>query len=195
MRPAPGGVVIAGGAGTRMGRPKAGVRLGGRALVDGAVDLLRARCADVVVVTRPGVPPPSPPARAVTDRPGPACVLAAIATGLDAIRADRAVVLACDLPFAAALVDDLLAVRGDPAAVVARDAHGVQPLCAVYARGAALRAAGRLLATGERRARALPAALRAVEVLDRRDALVNLNTPEELVAARARLRAARSPRR
>jgi CTP:molybdopterin cytidylyltransferase MocA len=45
------GVVLAGGAGTRLGRPKAAVRFEGQLLVERAVETLRdAGCAEVVVV-------------------------------------------------------------------------------------------------------------------------------------------------
>lgn len=179
--------MVAGGAGTRMGRPKAGVALGGRTLVDRAVELLRARCDEVVVVLRPGVPGPAPPARVVHDRPGPACVLAAIATGLEALSTPRALVLGCDLPFAGPLLDDLLAVPGAPAAAVGHDGQGPQPLCALYDRAAALAATEALLDAGRLRARGLPEALAAVTVADRHDALANLNDRADLDRAGGRL--------
>lgn len=50
------GIVLAAGAGTRLGEPKAEVQLGGERLVDRAVRVLReAGCAEVVVVVRDGV--------------------------------------------------------------------------------------------------------------------------------------------
>ena len=49
----PDGCVLAGGAGRRFGRPKAGVRLGDRTLVERAVGALLPRCGRVVVVSRP----------------------------------------------------------------------------------------------------------------------------------------------
>lgn len=49
------GVVLAAGAGRRLGRPKADVELGGQRLVDRAVATLRAGgCAEVLAVLRPG---------------------------------------------------------------------------------------------------------------------------------------------
>jgi len=49
------GIVLAAGAGRRLGRPKADVLLGGRRLVDRAVaTLLAGGCADVIAVLRPG---------------------------------------------------------------------------------------------------------------------------------------------
>lgn len=52
--PAITGVVLAAGAGRRLGRPKADVELGGQRLVDRAVGTLRAGgCAEVLAVLRP----------------------------------------------------------------------------------------------------------------------------------------------
>lgn len=53
--PAVTGIVLAAGAGRRLGRPKADVLLGGRRLVDRAAGTLRAGgCAEVLAVLRPG---------------------------------------------------------------------------------------------------------------------------------------------
>jgi CTP:molybdopterin cytidylyltransferase MocA len=49
------GIVLAAGAGSRLGRPKADVLLGGQRLVDRAVGTLRAGgCTEVLAVLRPG---------------------------------------------------------------------------------------------------------------------------------------------
>lgn len=49
------GVVLAAGAGSRMGRPKADVTVSGERLLDRAVDVLRsAGCDPVIAVVRPG---------------------------------------------------------------------------------------------------------------------------------------------
>ena len=53
--PAVTGIVLAAGAGRRLGRPKADVELGGQRLVDRAVaTLLAGGCAEVLAVLRPG---------------------------------------------------------------------------------------------------------------------------------------------
>jgi molybdenum cofactor cytidylyltransferase/nicotine blue oxidoreductase len=53
------GVVLAAGAGTRMGQPKAELRIGGTRLVDRAVTVLRdGGCEPVLAVVRTGVPVP-----------------------------------------------------------------------------------------------------------------------------------------
>src|SRR5579871_4099103 len=54
------GVVLAAGAGRRLGQPKAGVVLDGRPLLDRAISTLRAGgCARVLAVVRPDTAPPA----------------------------------------------------------------------------------------------------------------------------------------
>ena len=141
MEARPDGLVLAGGAGVRFGRPKATAVLGGQTLVERAVAALAPLCGQVVVVGRPEVALPVP---SVDDRPGPDCPLNALATGLAAVTADDVLVLACDLPGAAPVLARLV-----DAPSVAVDPDGrAQPLCARYPRLPALTAADRLLAGG-----------------------------------------------
>ena len=172
----PDGLVLAGGAGTRFGRPKATVVLDGRTLVERAVDALAARCGRVVVVGRPDVPLPVP---SVDDRPGPDCPLNALATGLAAVEADEVLVLACDLPWAAPVLDRLVMA---PSAAVDPGGRS-QPLCARYARAPALAAADALLASGSLRLMALLAALSPTLVPATAAELRNVNTPADLPAS------------
>ena len=137
----PDGLVLAGGAGVRFGRPKATVLLDGQTLVERAVAALAPHCRRVVVVGRPEVPLPLP---SVDDRPGPDCPLNALATGLAALEADEVLVLACDLPGAGPVLERLVAA---PSVAVDPDGRA-QPLCARYPRAAALAAADSLLAQG-----------------------------------------------
>jgi molybdenum cofactor guanylyltransferase len=178
------GCVLAGGPGRRLGGPKAGVVLAGRTLVERAVDALRARCGEVVVVSRPGVALPDLAARVVHDRPGPDCPLGALATGLAALGADDVLVLGCDLPLAGSLLD-ALAVAPPGRAVAAAAGPRAQPLCARYPRIAALAAAERLLAAGALPARGLLDALGAARIQADGDALLNVNTAADLDRARA----------
>jgi molybdopterin-guanine dinucleotide biosynthesis protein A len=183
----PDGCVLAGGAGRRFGRPKADVRLGGQTLVERAVDALLPRCGRVVVVSRPGVPLPPLPVPVVFDRPGPDCPLVGVATGLAALAADDALVLGCDLPLAGPLLDALAAAP--PGVAVAAMRRGrPQPLCARYPRARALAACDRLLAAGALPVVGLLDALGATTVEDDGDALLNVNTPEDLARAMRILR-------
>lgn len=189
------GIVLAGGAGRRVGGPKAHLRLGGLTLVEHAAAMLGTVCDEVVVVTRPEVPVHVRGARVVNDRPGPDAPLTGIATGLSAAKGHHALVLACDLPFALpALIALLGEADGHPA--IATAAGRAQPLCARYPRRAALHAAERLLATGRCRAFALAEALAARHVPVPPATLFNINGTDDLRHARtahALLRAAGRP--
>ncbi len=181
-----GGIVLAGGAGLRIGRPKAGMLVAGRTLVESAVARLQARCASVVVVSRPDIPLPALTAPVVFDRPGPAAPLVGIATGLGTLATASCLVLACDLPLADAILDRLVA---DPAgAAVAADPEGrIQPLCARYPRRAALAACEAILADGVLAAQALATHLAAVVLRAAPGELLNINTPEDVARAEAAL--------
>lgn len=178
-RPADG-VVLAGGHGRRLGYPKAGARLGDTTLAAHAAAILTSRCRTVVAVGRPEVPLPVLPVPVVHDGPGPDAPLTGIVAGLSALTADRVVVLACDLPLAAALVDRLLAAPGHRARVAVDAAGRPQPLCAVYPRREALRAATGLLAAGRVRAMELIEALGWDPEPARGDELLNVNTEADL---------------
>lgn len=181
------GIVLAGGRGARMGRPKAALRFGAGTLAENAVALLRARCDRVVVVARPEVPLTALAATVVMDRPGPRGPLTALATGLAAATSDDVLVLACDLPFAAPMLDALRA-RAPGRAAVGVDADGhMQPLCARYPRVRTLAMIEELLAAGDLRARAPATALAAERIDDRWGALANLNTAADLEHAVERL--------
>lgn len=183
------GCVLAGGAGRRLGRPKATIPLAGRTLVGHAVAALRARCDEVIVVSRPEIALPDVGVPVHFDRPGPDAPLNAIATGLAALGADAVIVLACDLPFAGPLIDGLI-VAPPGRVVVARDPGGrLQPLCARYPRLPALAACERLLANGNLAVHGLLAALDpALEIAGDAHQLHNVNTRDDLHAAERRSR-------
>ncbi|OLT12885.1 hypothetical protein BJF77_18515 [Kocuria sp. CNJ-770] len=140
-------VVLAGGRSSRLGgRPKAGLRQGGRTLVELTLDAVRG-AAGVVVVGPPELAVPAGVLRAREDPPfsGPAAGIAAGLRALQALpEAPWTLVLACDMPGVARAVPLLLeAARSVPGT----DGHvGVppdgrrQPLAALY-RSEALRAA------------------------------------------------------
>lgn len=173
-----GGLVLAGGAGMRFGRPKAAVSLGGRSLVARAAEALGPHCDPVVVVARSETPLPGDlPAgsQVVLDGEGPAAALAAVATGLAALDTDDVLVLGCDLIVDPTVISRL--ARMPAGAAAALSAGGtVQPLCARYPRLATQHAAEALVAAGDLRARQLVAVMDA-EVIDvPEDACRNVNT-------------------
>jgi len=195
------GLVLAGGAARRLGGRKTDRLVGGRALVRHAVDLARA-CCDEVVLLADNVEPPAgvlepaagrPAPRRVADWPGARGPVAALGAGLEAARHPWSLVLACDMPFYdRAAVEDLLAAcrRAGGARVVAWSGpRGPEPFGALWHREAldVLRPA---CAAGGGALRDVLACL-PVELVEpsdpaRREALTNVNTPDDLARARAR---------
>ena len=191
-----GGILLAGGRSRRMGSDKALLDWHGRPLVLHVAELLRdAVAGPVVVVTAPAQELPTLPAgveRAVdlVAGQGP---LEGIRTGLEALagRVELALVWSVDAPNPRPEVCRLLvAALGEADAAVPFFAGVVHPLSAVY-RVSLLPLVTRLLASGERRARAVAEACTAVLVdeptLRTADPelrfLIDLDTPEELAAA------------
>jgi molybdopterin-guanine dinucleotide biosynthesis protein A len=127
------GFVLAGGANSRMGRPKADLVLGGSRFVDIAASALRSITDSVHIV---GEPAPNETAEWIEDDPSvDQSSLRGLITALSNCRSRWAFVLACDLPF----VNDQLAERiasyrsAECEAIVPIQPDGrLQPLCALY---------------------------------------------------------------
>lgn len=147
------GLILAGGASSRMGLPKPLVDLDGLPMIVRVAQRLSTVCPEIVVCANDPGMAAGLPVRVVPDaRPGMG-PLAGLGAGLSAASHPLAVVTGCDMPFLEpALLRHLVAAAEMHDAVVVRDAGGVvQPLCAVYRRSC-LPAIARALASGERRA-------------------------------------------
>ena len=181
------GIVLAGGLGRRLGAPKASLPFQGTTLVERAVTILDEFCAEVLVVSRPEIPLPKLQVPVIMDEPGPPSALRGLVTGLNSACFSEAVVLACDLPFAARLVSRIVASEtplGNEWAVVGVDQKGVlQPLCARYARLTALTVARELLVSSKLKLKELLDSLEVRTVLAEDNELVNLNSLADLEAA------------
>jgi molybdenum cofactor guanylyltransferase len=153
-------IVLCGGRSRRMGRDKASLPFGSETLLARVARLVGEVAADVVLVAREGqeLPEGFEAVRDPAEGLGP---LAGIAVGLGAVRGDRALVVACDMPLLrAGLARRLFELsEGVEACVPVVGGYPV-PTCAVYARSAAMHAR-ELLARGERRPRAFLEGLRA----------------------------------
>ena len=107
-------VILAAGASTRFGSPKQQARIGGRTLVERAVDTAREAGLDpIVVVLPPGIDAPSPAERAVNDDPA-AGLSRSLRLGLAALGSDvdYAVILLADQPTLS--VDTLHSILTEP---------------------------------------------------------------------------------
>jgi molybdenum cofactor guanylyltransferase len=183
------GLVLAGGASTRMGADKALLTVAGETLVARVVRRLRPVCGEVLVASG-GRPLPGLGDAEVADAVTDAGPMAGIVAGLEAAGTDLVAVVAVDLPLASADVLDALASSwdGEPAVVPLVDGR-LQPLHAVYSRDAAPALRQRLEA-GLRSPTDAVAALGARVVgtdgwshLDPGGSFArNINRPEDLVA-------------
>lgn len=181
--PAPvAGLVLAGGAGRRMGGvDKAALAVAGVTLLDRVLAAARPVCDRLVVV---GPVRPTGVAGVVFVReeaPGGGPV-PAVAAGLAAVPgAGVVLVVACDLPLLR--TDDLrrllAALAGGAGAAAASGEGGPNPLLAVYA-APALRARAGALGAGARARALLPP---DVVTVDLGRAILNVNRPEDLAAA------------
>lgn len=192
-RPATAGVVLAGGAGRRIGQPKAALCLAGRPLLIHALELISPLASPVIVSTRAGIAlPPLPEGVAIAaDRAGdPDAPLSGLTSALRYLLGavptpGDVAVLACDLPLAGPLLARILAMPPGAVVVGSDPAGRAQPLCARYPLVATLESAEAALWGGELRLSALLDALRrrGLEVLSvaaTGDQLANLNRPEDL---------------
>jgi molybdopterin-guanine dinucleotide biosynthesis protein A len=189
----PLGVVLAGGAGRRLGGSKAAARLGGRPLAAWVAEALASVAEEVVIAAKEGSAVPALDGVKVWREPvEPVHPLAGVAWALRRAAGRDVLVCAVDLPFCAEAVRAVAAAAAgsgaaDGAPIVVAEG---QPLLGVY-RGAVatdLRAA----VDAGRPARAAVAGLGAVEVAvpDPERTLLNVNTPDDLARAEAIVRGA-----
>ena len=197
------GVIQAGGRSTRMGgRPKALMELGGRRIIDRVADVVREVADDVLIVTNTPELYASLDLPMVPDAFPDHGSLGGIYSGLRAAAGDAAFTVACDMPFLMAEVARLVTERAREAdVVVPRVGDQFETLHACYAKSCLgpietrLRA-GQLKIVGfydEVRVLTIEAhevaRFRAPEIV-----FMNVNTPEELEAARHLLPALESGR-
>jgi molybdenum cofactor guanylyltransferase len=159
----PSGILLAGGASRRFGRPKIVEPVDGAPLFHRPLRALLESCDDVVIVLAPEAPDPPLPdgsdrvsfARDPVAYEGP---LAGTRVGLEHVRRETVVLVAADMPDVSSQLLSLMAERQTDTgrnAIVLRDADGPRPLPAVLTVAPALSLARTLLQSGERRLRAL----------------------------------------
>ncbi len=193
--------VLAGGKSSRMGRDKAFIELAGQTLLERALDTAASLTKSVRIVgmnpqlarfaAERGIP-------LVEDRFAERGPLAGIQAALRSSRTDLNFILAVDVPFVTSACAQFLieaAAANQALATVPNAAGGIHPASAVYRRafgGHALLA----LAAGRNKIGALLDQLPVVYVSEAEllragfapDVFDNLNTPEDLERAAARLR-------
>jgi molybdopterin-guanine dinucleotide biosynthesis protein A len=169
--------LLIGGRGTRMGGvDKSKLVAGSSTLADNIVATFCTYVADVITVGRAEQNP------TVVDSAADEGPLRGIATALAYARTPWVFVVATDtVGLATRDLTALLAARTRGRCAIGwRAPHGPEPLCALYSRVLA-RKAERLLAGGERRAKAL---LDGEYLVVRATAIANVNTLEDLAGTR-----------
>jgi len=187
------GLVLAGGASSRMGRDKAAIEYHGRSQLQHAFDLLSTVCERSFVsvradqradATRASLPQ-------IADRHDNIGPLAGIGAALDTHPEAAWLVVACDLPFLSReTLQHLIDHRNiTQIATAYRSSHDglPEPLCAIW-EPSSREHVSQWIAADKRCPRKLLINFEAtvIEQPDRR-ALDNINTPEEFAAARAAL--------
>ena len=188
-------IVLAGGAGRRMGAPKPLLRLGGRTLIEHVIAAIQPLVSGVIVVTNApeslaflGLP-------TVADAEPGRGPLMGLYSGLVACPTPYALAVSCDAPFLSpALLEALIARRRPDAQTLPETDHGPQPMPGVYPTALAPTIAS-LLESGRAALRDLTAST-PVELLAKEEVrtldpegrtFMDLDTPEDLAAAQAEL--------
>jgi molybdopterin-guanine dinucleotide biosynthesis protein A len=183
----PLGVVLAGGAGKRIGGDKGVVELAGRPLVLYPVAALRRVCEQVVVVAKQDtvLPQLAGEAEVWIEPDEPRHPLAGVVHALRMATARKLLVLACDMPLVPEALLRALVKQANEVGAVATCGSIVEPLCACYTRQA-LKGLEHFDATA--RATDLVEALGVAHVeWDDADALLSVNAPEDVIRAQALL--------
>jgi molybdopterin-guanine dinucleotide biosynthesis protein A len=172
------GCVLAGGAGSRLGEPKAAAVLAGRALISYPLEALAAAGLRPAVLAKPATVLPELDAEVWLEPDEPRHPLQGIVEALQRSDHEAVVVCACDMPFVTADLVGWLARLPEPLAVAAT-ADGAEPLLGRYARALVERLADALAAG--RSMRATVASLDARLVGE--DELGRFGDPKLLVAS------------
>ena len=186
----PLGVILAGGAGRRIGGGKPLVMLAGRPLIAHVIARLDPQCAALAINTNDpaglaalGVPVI---ADGVDGGQGPLSGILAAMDWAASQGAPRVLTAPVDTPFLPRDLAARLAEAQAPIALAATD-DGVQGTCGLWDMGLRM-ALAQALADGRRKVSEFAMAQGAVTVrFDAADAFLNINTPDDLAAAKAML--------
>jgi molybdenum cofactor guanylyltransferase len=151
------GYILAGGAGKRMGGPKAEIVVGGKRLIDIAAETLGSVCGERIKIVG-NVRIADPPFPMIGDMPDPEGSvfpgpLFGLMAALEDARSEWIAVLACDMPFVTPELLELIAdtdmTRADCVIPIQPDGRQ-QPLCALYRRDSSLAGATEAIRKGGR---------------------------------------------
>jgi len=190
------GLLLTGGASSRMGQNKALLDIGGKKLIERVVQALSVVTDAILIVANDAEPYRFLNLPVIPDIEKGYGPLMGLYSGLKAVRSELAVLAAVDMPFLSPdFLRYLLALALDYDVVVPNAYDRLHPLCAVYRRASCLPAIEQTIARGQRRLIAFHSQVRVRKVSEaemrRIDpdlrTLMNVNTPEDLTRARALL--------
>ena len=164
-------IVLSGGTNKRFGSDKSQALLNGITLLDHVLSFIPAEIKTVIV------------GKDVFEDPPLGGPVAGIARGLQEIDTEFVAVAAVDMPYGSSLFSQLLdAIQSDAVMPVDSDGHK-QPLCAIYRRDSLLVALDKLGNLHGQSMRALCDVLIIDEVHVKPSALIDIDTPADLIAA------------
>jgi molybdopterin-guanine dinucleotide biosynthesis protein A len=185
-------IVLAGGAGTRLGGVnKALIEIGGRTVIERQLDALRPLGSPIVIVNNDGSLAGLPDTLVVPDLEPGAGALMGLYSGLRAVTTPLATATACDMPFVStALLRELVALASEHDAVVPIVGGQPEPLHAVY-RTTCVTAIEAALAAGRKRLIAFFDAVSVRYVTEETlqiwnpdlSSFLNVNRPDDLARA------------
>ena len=164
-------IVLSGGTNKRFGSDKSAALLHGVTLLDHVLSFIPKEIKTVIV------------GKDVFEEPPLGGPVAGIARGLDEIDTEYVAIAAVDMPYGSALFSQLLsAISADAAMPIDVDGFK-QPLCGIYRRVALLSAIKKLGNPHGQSMRALCDLLAIDEVPVDAHALIDIDTPEDLISA------------
>jgi molybdopterin-guanine dinucleotide biosynthesis protein A len=185
-------IILCGGRSRRFGGDKALATVGGRTLLDRAIDTAGARADRIVLACGPTPRYAEYGLELVTDTPGIEGPLAGFRAGLAAAGTEYVLMMAVDLPFVTPPAIDMLIQRlieFESDGVVPRSRDGLEPVLQFGRRATYLAAADELALTGDPAPRRLSEFMMIEELTvsanphdPLRRAIANINTPQDLAA-------------
>ncbi|NWF74923.1 MAG: molybdenum cofactor guanylyltransferase [Nitrospirae bacterium] len=191
------GVLLAGGKSRRMGEDKRSLVVGEQTLLERGLGVLRSIFHEVLVVIAQDSPPLDVNARVLRDLVSDCGSLGGVYTGLTLATTPHIFVVACDMPFLdQTVITQITSRRATADIVMARLAARLHPMHALYGKGCLTVMRQMILARQLKIQELVAHSSLRVQYITEADLLTidpswrsfhNVNTPAELVAARALL--------
>jgi molybdopterin-guanine dinucleotide biosynthesis protein A len=164
-------IVLSGGTNKRFGSDKSQALLKGVTLLDHVLSFIPAGIKTVIV------------GKEVFEQPPLGGPVAGIARGVQEVDTEYVAITAVDMPYGSSLFPQLLEAITDDAAMPVDSQGFKQPLCGIYRRQALLAALAKLGDVHGQSMRALCDLLLINEISVEAGALVDIDTPEDLINA------------